>query len=224
MTQTQDPQIGRELAQAKFTDEMLDNMRALIGTELRTASAVNNEYATRLAILRFCEASVTTTRCGPTRSMRRPQRTRESSLRRRSSSPAWVRSRSDGPASAGSTAKPPSTSTNRSVSTTRSPRRWFSTGSTARPTQVTSPADGSRTTCGRSTATRTTSSPQHSSARGCGSSAPRCKRSVSPARSNFHTPGPRPSSNGSSRTSSPRRRVVPNRATGTTFRSVTTST
>ncbi|RZL82288.1 MAG: acyl dehydratase, partial [Rhodococcus sp. (in: high G+C Gram-positive bacteria)] len=55
MTQTQDPQIGRELAQAKFTDEMLDNMRALIGTELRTASAVNNEYATRLAILRFCE-------------------------------------------------------------------------------------------------------------------------------------------------------------------------
>lgn len=55
MTQTQDPTIGRELAQARFTDEMLDSMRALIGTELRTASAVNNEYATRLAILRFCE-------------------------------------------------------------------------------------------------------------------------------------------------------------------------
>ncbi|MBV6760359.1 FAS1-like dehydratase domain-containing protein [Rhodococcus opacus] len=55
MTQTQDPTIGRELAQATFTDEMLDNMRALIGTELRTAGAVNNEYATRLAILRFCE-------------------------------------------------------------------------------------------------------------------------------------------------------------------------
>ncbi|HEY5853639.1 MAG TPA: MaoC family dehydratase N-terminal domain-containing protein [Aldersonia sp.] len=55
MTQTQEPTIGRELAQASFTDEMLDSMRALIGTELRTASAVNNEYATRLAILRFCE-------------------------------------------------------------------------------------------------------------------------------------------------------------------------
>lgn len=55
MTQTQDAEIGRELAQARFTDEMLENMRALIGTELRTASAVNNEYATRLAILRFCE-------------------------------------------------------------------------------------------------------------------------------------------------------------------------
>lgn len=30
-------------------------MRALIGTDLRTDSCVNNEYATRLAILRFCE-------------------------------------------------------------------------------------------------------------------------------------------------------------------------
>jgi len=31
------------------------NMRAMIGTELRTESCVNNEYATRLAILRFTE-------------------------------------------------------------------------------------------------------------------------------------------------------------------------
>ena len=30
-------------------------MRALIGTELRTDACLNNEYATRLAILRFCE-------------------------------------------------------------------------------------------------------------------------------------------------------------------------
>lgn len=44
-----------ELAKAQFTDEMLDGMRALIGTELRTASAVNNEYADRHAILRFAE-------------------------------------------------------------------------------------------------------------------------------------------------------------------------
>ncbi|MFJ8026873.1 MaoC family dehydratase N-terminal domain-containing protein [Streptomyces sp. NPDC096311] len=47
--------IGKELATGKFTDEMLDGMRALIGTELRTDACVNNEYATRLAILRFTE-------------------------------------------------------------------------------------------------------------------------------------------------------------------------
>ncbi|MCC2675872.1 MAG: acyl dehydratase [Ramlibacter sp.] len=47
--------ITKELATGKFTDEMLDDMRALIGTELRTGASVNNEYATRLAILRFCE-------------------------------------------------------------------------------------------------------------------------------------------------------------------------
>lgn len=47
--------ISRELARGKFTDEMLDNMRALIGTPLRTASCLNNEWATRLAILRFAE-------------------------------------------------------------------------------------------------------------------------------------------------------------------------
>jgi len=47
--------IGKELATGRFTDEMLDGMRALIGTELRTDACVNNEYATRLAILRFAE-------------------------------------------------------------------------------------------------------------------------------------------------------------------------
>lgn len=47
--------IDKELARGKFTDEMLANMRALIGTELRTDACLNNEYATRLAILRFCE-------------------------------------------------------------------------------------------------------------------------------------------------------------------------
>ena len=47
--------ITKELARGKFTDEMLAEMRALIGTELRTESCLNNEYATRLAILRFCE-------------------------------------------------------------------------------------------------------------------------------------------------------------------------
>ncbi|MFA3894105.1 FAS1-like dehydratase domain-containing protein [Rhodococcus qingshengii] len=55
MTQTAEPEIGKSLAEGKFTDEMLDKMRALIGTELRTAGSVNNEYATRLAILRFAE-------------------------------------------------------------------------------------------------------------------------------------------------------------------------
>jgi acyl dehydratase len=47
--------VTRELARASFTDKMLTDMRALIGTELRTDSCINNEYATRLAILRFCE-------------------------------------------------------------------------------------------------------------------------------------------------------------------------
>jgi acyl dehydratase len=47
--------ITRELARGRFTDEMLADMRALIGTELRTEASVNNEYATRLAILRFAE-------------------------------------------------------------------------------------------------------------------------------------------------------------------------
>jgi acyl dehydratase len=52
---TANPEIGRELSRAQFTDEMLAEMRALIGTELRTDACVNNEDATRLAILRFCE-------------------------------------------------------------------------------------------------------------------------------------------------------------------------
>lgn len=47
--------ITKELAKGKFTDKMLDDMRALIGTQLRTEACLNNEYATRLAILRFCE-------------------------------------------------------------------------------------------------------------------------------------------------------------------------
>jgi acyl dehydratase len=48
-------EITKELARGRFTDEMLAEMRALIGTELRTDASVNNEFATRLAILRFCE-------------------------------------------------------------------------------------------------------------------------------------------------------------------------
>jgi acyl dehydratase len=52
---TEASDISAELARGTFTDEMLSEMRALIGTELRTEASVNNEYATRLAILRFCE-------------------------------------------------------------------------------------------------------------------------------------------------------------------------
>jgi acyl dehydratase len=47
--------IDRELAKGKFTDEMLQRMRDLIGTDLRTDACINNEFATRLAILRFAE-------------------------------------------------------------------------------------------------------------------------------------------------------------------------
>jgi acyl dehydratase len=57
MSTTTSPQadIAKELALGKFTDKMLADMRALIGTDLRTDACINNEYATRLAILRFCE-------------------------------------------------------------------------------------------------------------------------------------------------------------------------
>jgi len=51
----QKEQITKELARGKFTDQMLSDMTALIGTKLRTEACINNEYATRLAILRFCE-------------------------------------------------------------------------------------------------------------------------------------------------------------------------
>ena len=54
-TGTDSVAFERKLATARFTDEMLAEMRALIGTELRTAGSVNNEYADRMAILRFCE-------------------------------------------------------------------------------------------------------------------------------------------------------------------------
>ena len=47
--------ITKELARGRFTDEMLAQMRPLVGTELRTDACVNNEYATRLAIMRFAE-------------------------------------------------------------------------------------------------------------------------------------------------------------------------
>ncbi|WP_037157777.1 FAS1-like dehydratase domain-containing protein [Rhodococcoides fascians] len=52
---TENDGISRKLAAGTFTDKMLEDMRALIGTELRTESSVNNEYATRTAILRFAE-------------------------------------------------------------------------------------------------------------------------------------------------------------------------
>lgn len=52
---TVDGGITKELAKGKFTDEMMGYMRSMIGTELRTEGCVNNEYATRLAIMRFCE-------------------------------------------------------------------------------------------------------------------------------------------------------------------------
>ena len=52
---SQTAEITNELARGKFTEEMLADMRALGGTELRTEASINNEYATRFAILRFAE-------------------------------------------------------------------------------------------------------------------------------------------------------------------------
>jgi hypothetical protein len=45
--------ITTGLARVRLTDEMLEKMRLLIGTELRTNDCMNNEYATRLAVLRY---------------------------------------------------------------------------------------------------------------------------------------------------------------------------
>jgi acyl dehydratase len=55
ITEENSTEITGELATGKFTEQMLADMRELIGTELRTAASINNEYATRTAILRFCE-------------------------------------------------------------------------------------------------------------------------------------------------------------------------
>ena len=52
---SQAAEITRELAQGKFTEEMLADMRSRIGLELRTEGCVNNEYATWIAVMRFCE-------------------------------------------------------------------------------------------------------------------------------------------------------------------------
>ena len=52
---TQTAEIGAQLAQGRLNDEMLDRMRSLIGTELRTDGCVNNEEVTRMAITRFAE-------------------------------------------------------------------------------------------------------------------------------------------------------------------------
>ena len=48
-------EISSELATARFTDEMLDHMRSMIGTELRIEGSINNEEVTRTAVLRFAE-------------------------------------------------------------------------------------------------------------------------------------------------------------------------
>ena len=52
---SQTAEITRELAQGRFTDEMLADMRSRVGLELRTEGCVNNEFATWIAIMRFCE-------------------------------------------------------------------------------------------------------------------------------------------------------------------------
>ena len=78
-------------------------MRALIGTELRTESCINNEYATRLAILRFCEGIGDDNPLWTDEDYgAQVDLTGRRSRRRASSSPASARSRSAGRASAAS--------------------------------------------------------------------------------------------------------------------------
>ena len=43
------------MPEAKITDEMLEDVRKLIGTRFRIAHAINNEEATRIAILKYAE-------------------------------------------------------------------------------------------------------------------------------------------------------------------------
>lgn len=108
-TESETPQgekIGSELASGKFTEEMLTSMRNLIGTELRTDACVNNEYATRLAILRFAEGIGDDNPLWTDEKYAEAAPSRGSSPRRASSSPVWARSRSAGAASAASTPRP----------------------------------------------------------------------------------------------------------------------
>ena len=44
-----------KMAEARITKEMIDEMRARLGTKLRIEDSTHNEYATRMAILKFAE-------------------------------------------------------------------------------------------------------------------------------------------------------------------------
>jgi acyl dehydratase len=41
------------MSEARITQEMIDGMRAKLGTKLRIEDSTHNEYATRMAILKF---------------------------------------------------------------------------------------------------------------------------------------------------------------------------
>jgi acyl dehydratase len=47
------PDLKVQFPEARITDEMLAEVRKLIGTKFRIAHAINNEEATRMAILKF---------------------------------------------------------------------------------------------------------------------------------------------------------------------------
>ena len=121
---TDSASITKELAKGKFTDQMLADMRALIGTELRTEACLNNEYATRLAIMRFCEGIgddnplVDRRRIRRNRPARHPGRAAQLHLRL----PRFGAGRLAA-AWAASTPKPRCSSSSRSASATRSPPR-----------------------------------------------------------------------------------------------------
>jgi hypothetical protein len=42
-----------KMAETRITQEMIDGMRARLGTKLRIDDSTHNEYATRMAILKF---------------------------------------------------------------------------------------------------------------------------------------------------------------------------
>ena len=217
--------ITAELARGTFTDEMLEKMRSLIGTELRTDACVNNEYATRLAILRFAEGIGddnplwTDPAYAASDAARNADRAAELYLLL----PGLCPGRLEGPR--------------------RLPRRYDddlpSNHPRGRPdhgtrllrrlrrarSRATSADAASRIICGRSTAIRTTSSWPRSSARACVSSGRRCRNVPALAtQCRCRIPGPTQRSRPSRSKCWPRPRAVRRRATGTMSRWATRST
>ena len=219
------PAITNELARASFTDKMLSDMRALIGTELRTEACLNNEYATRLAIMRFCEGIGDDNPLWTDRGVRGGRAVRDAGRAAvvhlrvpgigagRLAWAGWVSRRDEDELQ-------PADSRGRQDHREGGVRRLRR----ARSRIAASAAVGSRITCARSTAIRTGSSSPRSSARGCASSAARCRSVRRDAPSSCRIRGRMRSSPRSRKTCWRSRRAGRTRGIGKTCRWVMRST